>query len=279
MSSSDSIQSGVQEHYAHRDLATAIFAALTAAGKDPDNLRPEDLAPVDEFHIRGRRATLDLARLARLNDTMHILDVGSGIGGPSRCLALEFGCRVTGLDLTAEYCRVAQILADRLGLSDRISYRHGDALDMPFDDASFDVVWTQHTAMNIPDKPQLYAEMWRVLRPGGILAIYDVLAGSGGPVHFPVPWAREPSISFLASPDEMRLLLEEAGFEILSWRDTTGLGREWFRAVRQKMQDKGPSPLGVHVLLGPDFQTMAQNLVRNLEENRIALIEILARRP
>ena len=279
MSSSDSIQSGVQEHYAHRDLATAIFAALTAAGKDPDNLRPEDLAPVDEFHIRGRQATLDLARLARLNDTMHILDVGSGVGGPSRCLALEFGCRVTGLDLTAEYCRVAQILADRLGLGDRISYRHGDALDMPFDDASFDVVWTQHTAMNIPDKPQLYAEMWRVLRPGGILAIYDVLAGSGGPVHFPVPWARAPSISFLASPDEMRLLLEEAGFEILSWRDTTGLGREWFRAVRQKMQDKGPSPLGVHVLLGPDFQAMAQNLVRNLEENRIALIEILARRP
>lgn len=279
MSSSDSIQSGVQEHYTHRDLATAIFAALTAAGKDPDNLRPEDLAPVDEFHIRGRQATLDLARLARLNDTMHILDVGSGVGGPSRCLALEFGCRVTGLDLTAEYCRVAQILADRLGLSDRISYRQGNALDMPFDDASFDVVWTQHTAMNIPDKPQLYAEMWRVLRPGGILAIYDILAGSGGPVHFPVPWAREPSISFLASPDEMRLLLEEAGFEILSWRDTTSLGREWFRAVRQKMQEEGPSPLGVHVLLGPDFQTMAQNLVRNLEENRIALIEILARRP
>lgn len=279
MSSSDSIQSGVQEHYAHRDLATAIFAALTAAGKDPDNLRPEDLAPVDEFHIRGRQATLDLARLARLNETMHILDVGSGVGGPSRRLALEFGCRVTGLDLIAEYCRVAQILTDRLGLADRISYRQGNALDMPFDDASFDVVWTQHTAMNIPDKPQLYAEIWRVLRPGGSLAIDDVLAGSGGPVHFPVPWAREPSISFLASPDEMRLLLEEVGFEILSWRDTTGLGREWFRTVRQKMQDKGPSPLGIHVLLGPDFQAMIRNLVRNLEENRIALIEILGARP
>ena len=203
----------------------------------------------------------------------------SGIGGASRCLALEFNCRVTGLDLTEEFCRVAEILVDRLGLSDRVSYHQGNALDMPFDDNLFDVVWTQHAAMNISEKSQLYAEMWRVLKPGGMLAIYDICSGKGGPVHFPVPWARESSISFLATPDEMRSLLEETKFEILSWRDTTGLGREWFRAVKQKMQEHGPPPLGFQVLLGPDFQTMAQNQVRNLEENRIALIEVLARRP
>lgn len=279
MSNFDSIQSGVEEHYTRGDLATAIFDALTAAGIDPVKLRPEDLSPVDEFHIRGRHATLELARSARLNETMHILDVGSGVGGPSRCLAMEFGCRVTGLDLTAEYCRVARILADRLGIGNLVSYKQGDALDMPFDDDSFDVVWTQHTAMNISDKPKLYAEIGRILKPGGKLAIYDVLVGNGGPVRFPVPWAREPSISFLVSPEEMRMLLREEGFEILSWRDTTGLGREWFRAVRQKRQDRGPYPLGIHLLLGPDFQDMTRNLVRNLEEKRIALIEILARCP
>lgn len=276
---SDSTDSRVEGHYTHRDLAAAIFEALAAAGKDVDNLTLQDLEPVDEFHVRGREATAELARSARLDETMHVLDVGSGVGGPSRYLAVEFGCRVTGLDLTEEYCRAAQVLADRLGLADRILYRQGNALNMPFDDESFDVAWTQHTAMNIEDKPRLYSEMWRVVKRGGLMAIYDILAGDGGAVHFPVPWAREPSISFLATPDALRDLLEGAGFEILSWRDTTGLGREWFRALGQRIQEEGAPPLGFHVLLGPDFQAMAQNVVRNLEENRIGLIEVLARKP
>ncbi len=275
----DSTDSRVEEHYTHRDLAAAIFEALAAAGKDVDNLTLQDLAPVDEFHVRGQEATAELARAARLDATMHVLDVGSGVGGPSRYLAAEFGCRVTGLDLTQEYCRAAQVLADRLGLGDRILYRQGDALNMPFDDASFDVAWTQHTAMNIEDKPRLYSEMWRVVKQGGLIAIYDILAGDGGPVHFPVPWAREPSISFLATPDELHNLLEEAGFEILRWRDTTDLGREWFRALGQHIQEEGAPSLGFQVLLGPDFQAMAQNQVRNLEENRIRLIEVLAKKP
>ena len=275
----DSTDSRIEDHYTHRDLVAAIFEALAAEGKGVDNLTLQDLAPVDEFHVRGQEATAELARLARVNETMHVLDVGSGIGGPSRYLAAELGCRVTGLDLTEEYCRAAQVLADRLGLGDRIVYRQGNALDMPFDDESFDVAWTQHAAMNIQDKPRLYAEMWRVVKRGGLIAIYDILAGDGGPVHFPVPWAREPSISFLATPDELHDLLEEAGFEILSWRDTTDLGREWFRALRPRAQEEGAPPLGFHVLLGPDFQAMAQNQIRNLEENRIALIEVLARKP
>jgi ubiquinone/menaquinone biosynthesis C-methylase UbiE len=210
---------------------------------------------------------------------MHVLDVGSGVGGPSRYLAAEFGCRVTGLDLTEEYCRTAQVLADRIGLGDRILYRQGNALNMPFDAESFEVAWTQHTAMNIEDKVSMYSEMWRVVKRGGLIAIYDILAGDSGPVHFPVPWAREPSISFLATPDELHDLLEEVGFEILRWRDTTDLGREWFRAMRRRIREEGAAPLGFHVLLGPDFQTMTQNMIRNLDENRIALIEVLARKP
>lgn len=275
----DATDSQVEEHYTQRDLTAAILEALAAAGKDVDNLTLEDLAPVDEFHVRGQEATAELARSARLDETMHVLDVGSGVGGPSRYLAAEFGCRVTGLDLTEEYCRTAQLLADRIGLGDRIVYRQGNALNMPFDDESFEVAWTQHTAMNIKDKLRLYSEMWRVVKPSGLIAIYDILAGAGGPVHFPVPWAREPSISFLAVPDELRGLLKKAGFAIVSWRDTTDLGREWFRAMRRRAQKEGTSTLGFHVLLGPDFQTMAQNMVRNLEENRIRLIEVLARKP
>lgn len=270
----------ITEHYTMQDLAEAIFTGLKQAGKDLNNLKQEDLAPVDEFHIRGREATVELAQQLDLNASKHILDVGSGVGGASRYLASAYGCRVTGLDLTEAYCQVAQLLADRIGLGQLIAYRQGSALDMPFENASFDIVWTQHTAMNIADKARLYAESWRVLKPGGLLAIYDIVEGEGEPLIFPVPWAREPSISFLVTSDELRELLGQAGFQVVSWRDTSEEGRSWFREVAEKMQKVGGTPpLGFHILLGPDFKTMARNQVRNLNENRIGLIEAVVQRP
>jgi ubiquinone/menaquinone biosynthesis C-methylase UbiE len=270
----------IAEHYTMQDLAEAIFTGLKQAGKDLNNLKQEDLAPVDEFHIRGREATVELAQQLGLNASKHILDVGSGVGGASRYLASAYGCRVTGLDLTEAYCHVARLLADRIGLGQLIVYRQGNALDMPFENASFDIVWTQHTAMNIADKARLYAESWRVLKPGGLLAIYDIVAGEGEPLIFPVPWAREPSISFLVTSDELRELLGQAGFQVVSWRDTSEEGRSWFREVAEKMQKVGGTPpLGFHILLGPDFKTMARNQVRNLNENRICLIEAVVQRP
>ncbi|MFQ5775477.1 MAG: methyltransferase domain-containing protein [Kiloniellaceae bacterium] len=145
--------------------------------------------------------------------------------------------------------------------------------------ASFDVVWTQHAAMNIADKATLYAEMRRVLKPGGRLALYDILAGPGGPVHFPVPWAREPSISFLVTPEEMRMHLEAAGFEIRDWRDTTHAAREWFAALARRIKEQGAPALGFHVLLGDDFAAMAQNQRRNLDEDRIAVVQAVLRKP
>lgn len=269
----------VAAHYGQRGLATIVMEALAAAGKDLDRLKPEDLAPIDEFHIRGRKATLELAGELGLTESMAVLDVGSGLGGAARQLALEFGCKVTGLDLTEEYCQVANMLARRLGLDARVQYLHGNALAMPFADASFDILWTQHTAMNIADKEGLYRELWRVLKPGGKLALYDILAGEGGAVHFPVPWAREPAISFLSTPRQLRDTLTEIGFEVVSWRDTTETGRSWFRHLGEKIRREGPAPFGLQVLLGPDFRLMAQNQVRNLEEDRIALIEAVLQRP
>ncbi len=269
----------IESHYANQDLEASILAALIEADIDPDQLKPEDLAPIDEFHVRGRKATLELARQVHLDDSMQVLDVGSGLGGASRCLALEFGCQVTGLDLTKEYCQVATMLAKRLGLDSLVCYQHGNALEMPFADDTFDLLWTQHAAMNIADKDSLYREMWRVLKPGGTLALYDILAGSGGSVHFPVPWAREPSISYLQTPRQLRETLKAADFEILSWQDTTETGRAWFRRLGEKMRNQPPSPLGLQLLLGPEFRQMAQNQVKNLEENRITLIEAIVQRP
>jgi len=269
----------VRDHYDSAELTRAILDALAAAGKDPEALTPDDLAPIDEFHVRGREASLELAAQLDLGPACRVLDVGSGLGGPARLLAGRGGCHVTGIDITPAFCTAARALTERVGLGDRVDYREGNALDLPFADAAFDVVWTQHAAMNIADKPRLYAEMARVLRPGGRLAIYDVLQGTGGDVVYPAPWAREPSISFLATPDEMRGLLAGAGLEEVSWRDTTAEGRAWFEAMADRIAEHGPPPLGFHILLGPDFAAMAANQRRNLVEDRVALIETVWRRP
>jgi ubiquinone/menaquinone biosynthesis C-methylase UbiE len=196
---------GIERHYTRpsMDMENTILTALRNAGKNIDQLTVDDLAPIDEFHTRGREATANLASLLNLQPNFHVLDVGAGIGGPSRYLASKFGCRVTGLDLLGEYCRVADSLAKRVKLDNLLNYRQGDATQMPFEDATFDVVWTQHASMNIADKKRLYSEMHRVLKPGGKLAIYDIYKGSsdmdGSSIHFPVPWAPDPSISHLIS--------------------------------------------------------------------------------
>ena len=278
MAALSSLNEAIEQHYRRSGLATVILTALSNAGKDVNNLKPEDLASIDEFHIRGREATLELARAAGLDASTQVLDVGSGVGGPSRCIAREFGCRVTGIDLTHEYCRVATMLAERTGLSHLVSYRQGDALNLPFRDRAFDAAWTQHVAMNIPDKATLYREMDRVLKPSGVVGIYDILAGPGGPILFPVPWARLPETSFLVTPAQLRSLLEGTGFKISVWEDTTAAARGWFTAVATKIQQSGLPPLGFHLLLGSDFQVMAQNQRRNLEEGRILLARVVARR-
>lgn len=268
----------VQRHYTVSDLGQLILDTLAKAGRDPSSLTPEDLAPIDEFHIRGRAATLDLARAAKISRTTTVLDVGSGLGGPARALASEYGCRVTGIDLTEEYCRVARTLSDLLGLGHLLQFQQGDALNLPFQAASFDTVWTEHVAMNIADKVRLYKEMFRVLKPGGTLAIYDILSGPAGPVHFPVPWARTPDTSFLASEDELRAYLGGAGFQVTAWDDTTETGKAWFVALAERIQRVGMPTLSFALLMGEDFSIMAQNQRRNLEEGRIVLAQVVARK-
>lgn len=273
-----SLDRHVARHYAHGSLAEAVLAALAVAGKNVDALTPEDLAPIDEFHVRGREATAELGRGLGLRPEMHVLDVGSGIGGPSRHLAEVYGCRITGIDLTEEFCAVAAMLAERIGCGEQVTYRQANALAMPFDDGTYDAAYTQHVAMNVEDKAALYAEIRRVLKPGATFGIYDLLQGAGGQALLPAPWAREPSASFLVTPDQLRALLEAAGFEILSWRDTTAEGRAWFMRMRDRMSADGPPALGCHIVLGDDFTVMARNQVRNLMEDRIAPTEVICRK-
>jgi ubiquinone/menaquinone biosynthesis C-methylase UbiE len=260
----------VATHYTRPDLGETILAALKAAGKDIDHLTPDDLAPVDEFHGGQRPATIRLAELVGFTGSEHVLDVGSGLGGPSRYLAWRYGCRVSGVDLTAEFVRVAEMLTRLTGLVGRVDYRQGNALDLPFAGESFDVVWSQNAAMNIADRDRLYAEMRRVLKSGGRLALQEVAAGPGGPPHFPVQWAREPAISFLFAQQATREKLEAAGFRVLLWQDTTEAALAAAQA-RARNAEGAPPPLGTHLLLGADWPAMFRNSARNLKERRTEL--------
>jgi ubiquinone/menaquinone biosynthesis C-methylase UbiE len=272
----------IDRHYGKGGLLARLLEALAAAGKDVDRLTIDDLALVDEFHSRRRVATVELATLLAPERGARVLDVGSGLGGPARYLAHAHGCRVSGVDATQEFVAVATELARRTGLSDRVDYRHAAAPVLPFPDTSFDLAWTQNVAMNIADRKHFYAELHRVLRRGGRLALQDVCQGAGGDVLYPVPWADTPALSYLRTPEETRALFVAAGFEIAVWQDNTATSIAEIAAERARMAaaPAGARPiLGLHLVMGDSFAAKLANGQRNTLERRTALINAVLRRP
>ena len=258
----------IEQPYATGHARSDIERALTAAGKDIHAIQPSELGMLEDFHSLGRLATAALLDLAHVGADDRVLDAGTGIGGTARMIAAERGARVTAVDLASEYCDVATWLNDAVGLGDKIEVLAADVTELPFDDASFDVVVSQHVQMNVADKRRLYAEARRVLAPGGRLALWDVTAGPGGPLHFPVPWATSPEQSHLVTPERLAELLAEAGFATTHWNELTGPAS---KAMRDFLAGD-PPPLGLHVFVA-DFPAKAANLVRNLAENRVRLIQ------
>ena len=266
----------INNHYGRVSLGEDILAAYERASKGPEDLTRDDISLFDEFHIRGRDATRELAQLAELKQGMRVLDIGCGIGGPARTLAAEFGCKITGLDLVEEYCCTAEMLTERVGLSDKVTFRHGNAMDTPFDNDSFDVIWLQHAIMNIEDKPRLFNEACRLLCSGGRLALYEVCAGSVSPPYYPVPWASDSTINFLATPEGLREILGQVGFRELVWRDVSLLSLEWFRGMKRAIASRPKDSvqrLGLNLLMGKTSAEKAKNVTRNLEEDRIRVVQ------
>jgi ubiquinone/menaquinone biosynthesis C-methylase UbiE len=251
-------------YWGRDELERRILDALAAAGKNIDALTVDDLAPADQFHSGGKGATERLARLAKLQPGMRVLDVGGGLGGPARTLAAQFGCHVTLIDLTDSYVKAGAALTARLGLSDRVIHRVGDALALDVPVRAFDVVWTQNSGMNIADKEGLYRGFARVIRPDGVLAIQEPMAGPAQPPIFPLMWAADPSASFLRTPADMRAAIETAGFHVRAWDDIT-----------EEVPSVVPTPAHSvqRIVMGAALDAIVAAGQRNRSERRIVMLQ------
>jgi MPBQ/MSBQ methyltransferase len=269
----------VAGHYGGEQLRSRIFEAISRSGLDLHQLRPVDLAPVDEFHMGGRAATAEIVARAGLTAADRVLDIGCGLGGLVRYLTSEVGCFATGLDLTPEYVLLAQEFAELTGQTEKTDFTLGSALSLPFDDATFSAALTFHVGMNIADRATKYREAFRVLQKGGKFVIYDVLKGPEPGMRFPVPWAETADTSYLVSTEELRRLLVSSEFSILEEEDRTPTVLKHHRArVAELAAGAPPPPLGLHLLQGNTAKVKSQNMIEMAEAGQISLCLVIAQK-
>jgi SAM-dependent methyltransferase len=272
MGSGAEMNDTIQSQYSTGLSRSNIEQALISAGKDLNHLQPADLGLLEDFHTMGRYATAQLVDLAQITSDTRVLDAGSGVGGTARYIADRYGCPVTAVDLTDEYCQTSRWLNRLVGLDDRISVRQADVTALPFADGTFDVAISQHVQMNVADKARLYAETRRVLGVDGRLALWDITLGAHGELGYPLPWADHAARSHLVSADELRAVVESAGFAVEHWSDLT----DQAGTLMQAMLAQPANPLGLHAFV-TDFKRKAQNLTQALTDGRLRVIQAVAR--
>ncbi len=256
----------INRQYGGSELDARIVDAISNAGVSVHALTRDDLSWFDQLHAGGIDSTRVLAKMARLAPGMKVLDVGSGVGGPSRTLAAEFGCRVVGVDIAAEYVKAAKMLTTMVGQSSDVTIQEGNALDLDFDESSFDAVWTQSAIMNIENTRGFIEEIHRVLRPNGIFAVEAVVKGSGEETRFPVLWANSPSVSFLTTDDYLRQMMSEVGFDEVVWRDVTQQRIESRRRAQSAPADESHPLRQVFNIIQPRLAEKARNTSLGFED-------------
>jgi ubiquinone/menaquinone biosynthesis C-methylase UbiE len=267
----------VTAHYTHGELLERILAGVEAIGKTPESVTVDDLAPVDEFHIGGRQASEEFINQLELSTDYHVLDVGCGLGGTSRFVATRFGCRVTGIDLTPEFISTGRSLSEWVGLAGQVQLTQGDATATPFNDDSFDAAYMLHVGMNISNKPGLFSEVYRLIKPGTVFGVFDVMETGDEALTYPVPWSTTPDTSALATLEQYIEALKQAGFDIIKIRDRRQFAAEFFAETRRRMEKAGGNPpLGVHIAMGDSAPVKITNMVENIAAGRVSPVEIIA---
>jgi SAM-dependent methyltransferase len=266
-----SLHQSITNHYHKDGIYEDILQRLKSSGVDLSNVSRKDIAGVDEFHVRGAAVSRELAKSIDIKGAK-LLDVGCGLGGPCRMLAEEFNCSTTGIDLSQEYIRTAEKLSSLVGLDDKTNFVQGDANQLPFEDNSFDVVWTQHVQMNILDKKQFYSEIHRVLKKRGHFIYYDIFKKGKQEIMYPVPWANSSGLSFLFPYREMDKILYKLGFSNLGSKDQSDTGIAFFESLMIRLKELGPPKLGLHVLMGESAKPKILNLLEGLKTERLVLI-------
>jgi SAM-dependent methyltransferase len=272
-----STEAKVAGHYGRGRLEEMILAAVAREGKDPEKIAAGDLAAVDEFHVGGLEATQELAKQMELRAGLRLLDVGSGLGGPARYFAAEHGCAVMGVDLTEEFVRVATSLTKRTKLDELVEFRQGSALELPFAADSFDRAYMLHVGMNIADKAGVFREVRRVLKPGGLFAVFDIVRIGNGVIRYPVPWALSEETSFVGRLKEYRDALEGAGFRVAAERGRGAFSIAFTERLMARMAQGGPPALGLHLLMGEKAPVMVGNILAAMKEGVLEPMEVFAR--
>lgn len=259
----------VEKHYTREGMYENIVEKLKETGLT--TVTRKDIGGIDEFHVRGAAVSLELANDISFNKNTRVLDVGCGLGGPARMLAAEFGCHVTGIDLTQEFIRSAKLLSELVGLGELTAFVQGNALSLPFEDNSFDVVWTQHVQMNIENKDKFYSEIARVLAPGGTFIYYDIFSKSGEALLFPVPWADNSSLSFLMTTKKLSQLLEKEGLAKVKTKDQTPEAIQFFTEILNKPPTTGSQKPGLNLVMGNTAPEKLGNVMKNIKGDKLEL--------
>lgn len=267
----------VAGYYGRAGLEQVILNAAAQAGKDPARLTAADLSAVDEFHVGGVESTRELAARMELQPGMRVLDVGCGIGGPARYFASEQGCRVNAIDLTEEFVNAAKGLTRATKLEDKVEYRRANALELPFEAATFDRAYTIHVLMNIADKAGVFREVRRVLKPNGLFAIFDIMRAKDGPLQYPVPWALSEDTSFVSDAKQYRKALEEAGFRVEQERDRGAFSVEFTERMMARVAQSGPPALGLHLLMGEKTPVLLRNVLTMMKAGVLTAVEMYTR--
>jgi sarcosine/dimethylglycine N-methyltransferase len=266
------------------DLQTRITSALKKAGKDIHNIEIKDLSVIDQLHTGGHLATIDLIKKAGLKPDAKVLDAGCGIGGSSRLLAKEFQLQVTGIDIVDDFVRTAEYLTDLVfksnELNNSVEFKQGSILKLPLQDGIYDAVLSQHTLMNIKEKDALFSEFNRVLMPGGLLLLHEVVQNKDLPIDLPVPWAASHDISFIHTWEVLSEICKNAGFEIVCYSDNAVQAEKWWSKVKEVTEKflENPRPLGPHIIFGANGKKFGGTMSSNVKTGRISVVEAVLKK-